>query len=87
MSVVEGEGFRCLLKYLQSRYTLQSSKYFSETGIQFIINSKTVWEQYRVSTDTQSPGIGVGTVKVRSMHPLCITTTCAPLCAHEDMAP
>ena len=39
-------------------------------GIQFIINSTTVLDRYRVSTDTQSPGIGIdiGTVKVGSVH-------------------
>ena len=40
-------------------------------GIQFIINSLTVSDRYRVSTDTQSPGIGIGigTEKVGSVHP------------------
>ena len=39
-------------------------------GIQFIINSTTVSDRYRVSTDTQSPGIGIGigTEKVGSVH-------------------
>ena len=40
-------------------------------GIHFIINSATVSDRYRVSTDTQSPGIGIGigTEKVASVHP------------------
>ena len=33
MSVVEDEGFRCLLQCLEPRYSLPSCKYFSETGI------------------------------------------------------
>ena len=71
MSVDEDEGFCRLLEYLEPRYSLPSHKYFSETGIQFIINSTTVSDRYRVSTDTQSPGIGIGigTEKVGSVHP------------------
>ena len=40
-------------------------------GIQFIINSTTVLDWYRVSTDTQRPGIGISirTVKVGLVHP------------------
>ena len=38
-------------------------------GIQFIINSTAVSDWYRVSTDTQSPGIGTGTVKDGSVDP------------------
>lgn len=39
MSVVEDEGFHRLLKYLEPKYSLPLCKYFSETGIQFIINN------------------------------------------------
>ena len=45
MSVVEEEGLRHLLEYLEPRYSLPSRKYFSETGIQFIVNSTTVWDR------------------------------------------
>ncbi|KAI2645091.1 Zinc finger BED domain-containing protein 4 [Labeo rohita] len=33
MSVVEDQGFRCLLEYLEPRYSLPSRKYFSETAL------------------------------------------------------
>ena len=59
MSVVEDKGFRRLLEYFKPRHSLPSRKYFSKTGIQFIINSTTVSDLCLVSTDTQSPGIGV----------------------------
>ena len=49
MSVVEDEGFRRLLEYLEPRYCLSSCKYVSETGIQFIINST----KYRISIGYQ----------------------------------
>ena len=39
MSVIEDEGFRRLLEYLEPRYSVPSCKYFSDTGIQFINNS------------------------------------------------
>ena len=42
MSVFEYEGLRSLLEYLEPRYSLPSRKYFSETGIRFIINSTMV---------------------------------------------
>ena len=46
---------------------LVSSTWCKVDGIQFITNSTTVSDQYRVSTDPQSPGIGIGigTEKVR----------------------
>ena len=59
MSVVEDKGFRRLLEYFKPRHSLPSRKYFFKTGIQFIINSTTVSDLCLVSTDTQSPGIGV----------------------------
>ena len=61
MSVVEDKGLRRLLVYLQPRNSLPSRKYFS--CIQFIVNSATVLDWYRVSTDTQR------TEKVGSVHP------------------
>ena len=51
MSVAEVQGFHLLLGYLEPRYSLPSCKYFSEIGIQFIINSTTVSAQYQVLTD------------------------------------
>ena len=39
MSVVKDKGFRRPLEYLEQRYSLPSCKCFSETFIQFIINS------------------------------------------------
>ena len=71
MSVVEDDGFCRLLEYLEPSYCLPSRTYFFETGIQFIINSTMVSDRYRVSTDTQSPGIGIGigTEKVVLMLP------------------
>ena len=50
---------------------LVSSTWYKVDGIQFIINSTTVLDWYRVSTDRQSPGIGIGigTEKVGLVHP------------------
>ena len=42
MPVVEDEGFHRLMEYSEPRYSLPSRKYFSETGIQLIINSAIV---------------------------------------------
>ena len=91
MSVVEDEGFLRLLEYLEPRFSLPSRKYFSKTGIQFIIYSTMVSDLYRVSIDTQSPGKGIGTENVGSVHPCTHASPCKSnswwVCMEEKPSP